>query len=36
MMTASMIGMGWMAIVFWVVIILLIGALLKYLLGGKQ
>lgn len=36
MMNASMMGMGWMGIAFWVVVILVIAALLKYLMGGKK
>ena len=28
-------GRGWMGILFWIVLILAIGALIKYLFGGK-
>jgi hypothetical protein len=29
-------GMGWMGIVFWLVLILGVAALIKYLFGGKS
>jgi len=29
-------GFGWMGILFWIVLILVIAALIKYLLGGPR